>query len=69
MSVCVLTMPSGAGYYSYPLPNKLNASFDYPSFLYFILATYPLGFYKLYFYMIRQRGKVLGGKVVKAKGA
>jgi hypothetical protein len=47
--------------YSVSLPNKLNVSFSYPTFL----MIYMLGYFpylpKLYFHMLRQRAKVLGG--------
>jgi very-long-chain (3R)-3-hydroxyacyl-CoA dehydratase len=45
------------------MPNRVNQSFDYASFVKVALvAGYPPGFYALYSYMLKQRAKVLGGR-------
>jgi len=47
--------------WSFDLPNRINFSFDYAYFLYFILFTYIYGSWFMYTYMLKQRKKVLGG--------
>ena len=47
------------GLFRYPMPNRLNFSFDYECFTWFILATYVPGSYIMYTYMLSQRKKQL----------
>ncbi|XP_028663915.1 very-long-chain (3R)-3-hydroxyacyl-CoA dehydratase 2 [Erpetoichthys calabaricus] len=47
------------GLYSVKLPNKLNFSFDYYTFLTLVMISYIPIFPQLYFHMLRQRKKVL----------
>ncbi|XP_038051639.1 very-long-chain (3R)-3-hydroxyacyl-CoA dehydratase 2-like [Patiria miniata] len=50
-----------SGLFSFTLPNDLNVSFDYYSFLIVIMLLYIPIFPRLYSHMIRQRKKVIGG--------
>ncbi|XP_033640598.1 very-long-chain (3R)-3-hydroxyacyl-CoA dehydratase 2-like [Asterias rubens] len=54
-----------SGLFSVTLPNNLNVSFDYWSFLIVIMCTYIPIFPRLYSHMIRQRKKVIGGVTTK----
>lgn len=54
---------SKSGLYSVSMPNRLNFSFDYYIFLIVVMFSYIPIFPQLYFHMIRQRKKVIGGKV------
>ncbi|XP_036315183.1 very-long-chain (3R)-3-hydroxyacyl-CoA dehydratase 1 isoform X2 [Pipistrellus kuhlii] len=56
-----------SGMYSIRLPNKYNISFDYYYFLLITMASYIPLFPQLYFYMLRQRRKVLHGEVIVEK--
>ena len=63
--MCILTslpLARRAGKFSYSLPNKLNISFDYVYFCYFVLMMYGPVFYQLYTYMLSQRRKIIGKK-------
>jgi very-long-chain (3R)-3-hydroxyacyl-CoA dehydratase len=57
--------------YTVEMPNWYNFSFDYYTFVWFLLLVcYPYGSYVMYTYMLSQRRKVLsGGKSSKADGA
>ncbi|XP_044771175.1 very-long-chain (3R)-3-hydroxyacyl-CoA dehydratase 1 [Neomonachus schauinslandi] len=55
------------GMFSIRLPNKYNVSFDYYYFLLITMASYIPLFPQLYFYMLRQRRKVLHGEVIVEK--
>lgn len=57
--VSALAFVSHRGLLRYAMPNAINFSFDYTSFLYFILATYVPGSYIMYNYMLVQRKKQL----------
>lgn len=54
---------SKSGLYSVSMPNRLNFSFDFHLFLMVVMFSYIPIFPQLYFHMIRQRKKVIGGKV------
>ncbi|KAL5014814.1 hypothetical protein ScPMuIL_009084 [Solemya velum] len=51
--------------YSFPLPNVANISFNYYYYLLAVMFSYIPLFPQLYFHMVGQRKKVLGGKKLK----
>ncbi|RWS17267.1 ptpla domain protein-like protein [Dinothrombium tinctorium] len=55
--------------YSYQLPNPFNISFQYNLALILLMLSYIPFFPLLYFYMVGQRRKMLGGKEAGSKKA
>ncbi|KAL9962138.1 hypothetical protein ACROYT_G031216 [Oculina patagonica] len=53
---------SKSGLYSVSMPNAFNFAFDFHLFLIVVMLSYIPIFPQLYFHMIRQRKKVIGGK-------
>ena len=49
------------------MPNSLNWSFDSYTFILIVLIGYVPGFPKLYFHMLKQRGKYLEKEKVKVE--
>lgn len=52
-----------SGLYSLSMPNAINFGFDFHLFLIVVMLSYIPIFPQLYFHMIRQRKKVIGGKI------
>jgi very-long-chain (3R)-3-hydroxyacyl-CoA dehydratase len=63
MSMVALALPTirSARPWSLALPNALNWGFDYYWACFVAIACYVPGLPELYFHMLKQRGKVLGG--------
>jgi len=51
-----------SGLYSVSMPNSFNFAFDFHLFLILVMLSYIPIFPQLYFHMVRQRKKVIGGR-------